>query len=191
MKRFLTIIGLFLLLSGMAYAKESQFDKSRDDLIKALPTTELGRCSEVLVPLYDIETVEFLQFLDENFKNKSSNSSLTNIAIVRYSKYKKTLNEYYESLNPQATGSLQQGVEFQTYLKCGGITESYISAGKTKLLEHVKNSSYQKRTTMMVEKYQNIGDRLRELNMSIAEMSAFFGTFENKLPGFLRKCISK
>jgi hypothetical protein len=47
----------------------------------------MSQCQSALTPIYDIELKQFMEFLEKNFQNKSSTSSLTNIAgAIRTSK---------------------------------------------------------------------------------------------------------
>ena len=55
-------------------------------------------------------------------------------------------------------------------------------------MEHIRNTSAQKKTTVMIEKYKAINNKLRDLNLAIAQMYGFFGTFKEKLPSFTQYC---
>jgi len=189
MKKFIILLFSFFLLSSVASAENEALEELKGQLADQISEANLVDCRNVLVPVYDIETLNFYEFLDDNFKNKSNNSSLTNIAIARFSRYKLFIEEQFAKVAPQggAEGT-QQASEFTAFLKCSEITNTYIKFAKEKLITHIKANSYQKKSDMLLEKYKAIGERMRELNLSIAEMNAFFKTFENKLPGFLRMC---
>jgi hypothetical protein len=191
MKKFLLTISLFFLLSLTAFAVDSNFEELKQQLLDQVPTATLTNCSQVLVPLYDIETIEFFEFLDQTFKNKSGTASLTNIAISRYAEYKRKINDIFVGINPGAEVGTQltQSAEYTALVKCSQITEAYLAFAKSRMIEHIKNNSYQKRTVILLEKYQAIDNRLREFNISLAQTNAFFQTFKNRLPGFLKKCL--
>jgi hypothetical protein len=183
-----------LIFQNIAFAQEDIPQELLDlkaQLIEQVPKESLEKCQETLVPLYDIETMTFLMFLDTTFQNKSSTSSLVNIAIARYAEYKKAIRSYYKKLSPEYTvdeGAQVFKDQFNVYSLCGTISDSYLDLAKQHMIEHIKNNVATKKTTMLLEKYQSINDKLRDLNMEIAEMYSFFVTFKNKLPFFVENC---
>jgi len=166
-----------------------QLDEMQKTLEETMKNDDVTLCQKNLVPIYDIETIKFLTFLDSTFKSKNSTNSLVNIAIVRYSQYKqKLLNEYNKF---RINGDSGQEGTFGAINSCEILTNTYIKLAKERMIEHIKMSSANHKTALIVEKYQALNDRMRDLNMSIARMYAFFKTLENRLPGFIRKCIVK
>lgn len=156
----------------------------------------IASCGENLSAAYDIELAEFLEFLEANFQNKSSNSSLVNTAITRFSEYKKTLNSLFGKLHPSTALSGVEGLTANTtaneliaYDNCLELKEFYLDAAKQKMIDHIKTNTAQKKAAIFVEKYQAINSRLRDLNLAIAKMYGFFMTFKEKLPFFIEQCI--
>ncbi len=172
--------------SDAAQAELNEIKKELEPLISRSTITD---CKNALVPVYDIEILKFLTFLKDNFENKSSDSSLANIGIARYSEYKKEIENLFKKLQPGAVDAISNVEEFQAYKDCTALTDAYIKMGKEAFVRHIKGTSYTKKTTVMSEKYKNLNSKLRELNFSIAEVYSFFATFKNKLPGFLLECI--
>src|SRR5690606_38839735 len=85
------LIPLFLFLPSFAHAAggltgpdAAKIEEVRKQVEAIVAEADLGNCAAVLSLRYDLEMVEFLSFLEANFENKSSNSSLKNIAIARY-----------------------------------------------------------------------------------------------------------
>ena len=170
------------------------------------PSGEVGlisQCTVTLPPKYTEELQSFLSFLDETFKNKSSDSSLTDIAIQRFTEYKRAIKAIFANLGPQAyalidgkagvdvdkTKTISSIAEIDAYSNCQKLTEEYIETGKQQMIDRIKGSATQKSATIMLEKYKAINMKLRELNVEIAKMYAMFMSFANKLPGFLRECV--
>ena len=198
------IIGILLFGSVPAVAEEGQqssfeeIDALLDEMKTELTIVSdypIANCRETLVPLYDIEAMQFLLFLEENFQNKASSSSLTNIAIARYIDYK---NDILDVFNEQVTPHvLRRGEanlhadESAAYEHCYEITDSYIDLMKQRMIMHIKDNNYQKKTIILVDKYKSINDGLADLNFAVAEMYGYFMTFRNKLPGFLTECIKQ
>lgn len=196
MKRLLSITILIFLLLGqvvIAASPEEELKALKESLAAQISNTSIGDCQNSLVPVYDLELIEFLKFLDINFQNKSANDSLTNIAIARYSEYKLKLQDHFRALKPgvtAASGSTNLNIdEIDAFESCSRITDSYLDLAKQRMIEHIKNTSAQKRTTVMLEKYKAVNTQLRDLNVHIAKMYGFFMTFKSKLPGFLQECI--
>ncbi len=197
MKKIIISLGLILALGIQVSAAEllpAELQKLKDELKDNIATTAFRDCKATLVPLYDLEILEFLKFLEVNFQNKSANSTLVNIAIARFTEFKNGIQENFAKLQPKQTeyaDSKTYEQAYNAYFACGKITDSYIKLAKEMMIKHVKTNTSQKRTTMILEKYQGISNRLREMNNSLAQMHGFFLTFKNKLPGFLQKCITK
>lgn len=158
---------------------------------------------------FEPELKEFLEFLDANFKNKSSTSSLTDLAIARYSEYRTALRDQFKKLmiagakkateeaNDASDGWAFERVgtfdeQVRNYAACEEMVNTYISLGRQEMLKHIKKSAAQKKTIMLLEKFKALNSKLRGLNMKIAEMYGLFATFKNKFPGFAKKsCMKK
>ena len=173
---------------------KSQLQPLIDSLSETVSENALQKCQETLTPIFDAETLIFLQFLDTHYRNKSANSSLNNIAIAKYSEYKKAINIHLENLKAKSVDdgeALRLSDEFNALLECNGLAAAYTDLSKVKMLEHIRTTTYEKKTTMMLEKYKSVNDDLRDLHFKIAKMYAYFATFRNKLPGFLSSCVTK
>lgn len=169
-------------------------------LVKQLPTKALDECKKSLVPIYDIEIMKFFQFVDTTLQNKSSTSSLSNIAIAGYATYKEKLQSIYATLSPEYSepigavfGTEEVSVktydnQFTSYQQCAVITETYLDVAKQHLKDQLRNNVAKKKTVMLLEKYQSINEKLRDLNMAIAQMYSMFTTFKEKLPFFVENC---
>ncbi len=157
-----------------------------------LSDISFSECKNTLVPIFDIETLEFFNFLDKHFKNKSSTSSLANTAIARYSDYKKKIDGHMDQVALQFSASYDVSLyeaESEALLQCEEIKDSYLRLVKDQMIRHIRSNSVAKKTTMLLEKFEEINEQLRELNMAIARMYSFYMTFKNKLPGFLKECL--
>lgn len=188
---FLSIVITLLIpltaLADYSYEEEIALLKER---IGEIP---IGECQETLVQAYDLELTEFLKFLKTNFENKSANSTLVNIAIQRYSEYKIRLQNMFGMLQADviASGdSNQYRRELESYGNCRIVMDDYIALAKTKMIEHIKNTSSKKKTTIMLEKYGAINERLADLNLAMAHVYANFVQFKNKLPFFNKNCVT-
>lgn len=189
------VLPLFFSLGALpVFAQEDAgFEKIKAELAARISGEPLSDCRYTLTPLFDIELKEFFDFLEANFQNKSSNSSLMNIAISRFRDFKENLNHYYAELNPSADagdGTENFKAASAAYLSCGKIRDEYFSLAKKMMIDHIKSSSAAKKASIMLEKYQAINSRLRDLNMEIAQLYGYFMAFKEKLPGFLQQCLN-
>ncbi|MBL4694683.1 hypothetical protein JKY72_04915 [Candidatus Gracilibacteria bacterium] len=130
-----------------------------------------------------------MKFLEQNFENKSSTSTLTKTAIARYRTHRDLLRSIYLSLTPTREAGVSFEEAIESHAQCQKITEAYIQVAKDKLISHVRSTSVQKQTTVMIEKYKSINGKVRDMHLAIAKMYGFYVTFKNKLPGFIQQCI--
>lgn len=192
---------VFLLLFStnnlIVFAKEKdpELEKIKIELIDRIPKHPLTQCRQALVPLFDIELKEFFEFLETNFQNKGSNSSLTNIAIARFKDYKDNLNDYFTRLSPSYDSELggnspeAYASANASFLACDKIKDEYLYNARKILISHIKTTSASKKASVLLDKYQAINSRLRDLNMEISQLYGYFMAFKAKLPGFLQQCI--
>lgn len=188
-KKILALMCMLLLSSETAvYAVSPEIEAQKALLIDQISEYGASNCRQSLVPVFEIEMVEFMEFVDNTFKNKSSNTSLLTLAIARYSKFKLNMESLVAQVQPSGQAASTYKDDFAAYSDCVKIMETYVSAAKDHLIKHVKNNTAQKKTTVMVEKYRAINDKLREMNIKIAKMYGLFLTFKDKFPGFLKEC---
>ncbi len=204
MKKIIAIT-LSLILIGVqvsyAAAPDDQLAEIKQDLEPLIEMLSLKiensairDCKKILSPIFDAETLLFLQFIDTHYKNKSLNSSLNNIAIAKYGEYRLKMSSYIYLLTPKAKdgeNAILLSEEFNAYKECDSLANAYVMLSKEKMIEHIRQSTYQKKATAFVEKYESINDQMRDLNYKFAKMYSYFATFKNKLPGFLTSCITK
>lgn len=163
----------------------------KEAALAKLPTDSIPLCKQGLVTVYDVEIMEFTKWIDGHFNSKSSTSSLVNTAVSKYAEFKQKLETTFAAVSP--TYSADQGVQsydkqFSSYKICASITDSYLELAKKHLKKHIEGSVAKKKTIMLLEKYEKINEKLRDLNIKIAELYSLFVTFTNKLPFFTKNC---
>lgn len=174
-------------LNNPTQTQQEAIDKAI--LLNILVKAGMTQCNNSLAPIYDLELKQFMDFLETTFQNKSSNSSLMNIAIARYQKFKDRLNDLFSQVG--ATDSDTDYVEAQnSYGLCSDIKNEYFDKAKKVMIEHIKKTTAIKTTTIMLEKYQSINSKLRDMNTSISQMYGYFMSFKSMLPGFVVKCLT-
>ncbi|MBI5754358.1 hypothetical protein HZA40_04415 [Candidatus Peregrinibacteria bacterium] len=192
MRKKILIIGIICgLLTQSIVAFAADVDaKIKTQLIKKLDEAPVTQCKDYLVPLFDLELKDFLQYLDTTFQNKSSNSSLTNTAIARYQDYKSTLEGLFSRLDINDPKNQDYVTASAAYDLCANLLNVYYSTGKKMMIDHIKQTAATKNTSVLLEKYQAINSKLRDLNTVIAQMFGYFSTFKDIFPGFVEQCLT-
>lgn len=195
-------LSIFLSISNATFAEDqSKYDELKEqisplieELSGKVPEIALSDCLEVMDPLFQMETIEFLQFLDTHYSNKAATSSLNDIALMRYVEYKRNIKEHLLGLTPKdedETKTYKLIEEYEKYKVCEGLSSAYIQIARGKMIEYVRTNVYVKKATMVQESIIPINEEMRELLFSFTKMYSYFLTFKDKLPGFLSDCITK
>jgi hypothetical protein len=191
MKKTLLIIGMIctLLTQSLTVFASEEDNKNKAALIRILESSKMVDCESALKPIFAIEQKQFMEFLETNFQNKSSNSSLLNIAIARYQTFKENLNNLFAKLD--INDPSQNYLQSQTaYTICLKLKDQASVDAKKAIIDHIKKTTAAKTTTVLLEKYQSINSKLRDLNTSISQMYGYFMSFKAMLPGFVGKCLT-
>jgi hypothetical protein len=196
MKLLFSSILIISLLSPnlVAFAADdfpAELTAVKEAALAKLPEDSMALCKQGLVTVYDIEILEFTKWIEGHFNSKSSTSSLVNTAISKYAEFKQKLNTTFAAVSPKY--SADQGIQtyddqYSSYTLCASITESYLELAKKQLKKHIEGSVAKKKTTMLLEKYEKINEKLRDLNIKVAELYSLFATFSSKLPFFTKNC---
>ncbi len=195
LKNIVCVLFIFATMSISAFA-ENPFPKEltdlQDQLKSTLDKTPLSECRSKVSTIYDIELLKFYNFLEGHFRNKSSTSSLTNIAVARFIEYRTSIRSTFALLTPSASSSNNNYEEELTaHFICRQVTDLYISKAKDMMMSHIRKTIGQKRSSLFAEKFKGLDSKMRDFNLEISLMSGYLTTFKNKLPGFLRQCIVK
>lgn len=188
---FLIYFMLIFSISTTA-TQATEFLEQREEAIQRAIDAPLSQCFETLTFAYDLELTAFFLFLEENFLNKSDNTSLTNIAISRYMEFETRIDRIHQSLTPAGIlpgTDIDSVEEIRMLTACRALRDEYKDLGKEKMVDHIKNSQAKKKTMVLVEKYQSINTRLQEMGMHIARMYGYLSSFRDRLPWFTEDCI--
>ena len=209
MKKLVLVITILFSLTSFnisfADSPEETLNKFKEQLEKSSTTD----CYSNLTAAMDLQLIEFMKFLDETFRSKHSNSSLINIAIARFTEYRLALNDLFAKIPPSfgydsPTAATDLNTEDQSlqifeknyertetiaYARCKELMDDYVKKARELMIEHIKNNTAQKKTIMIIEKYESINNKLQDLNFEIAQMYGYFTTFKDKLPWINTKCV--
>jgi len=154
----------------------------------ALPGYTAANCVETMTPYLEWRKLEFGVFLDTHFESKENNSSLVDGAIQAFVEFKKMTTA---ELGKFKTGNLDVETEFKGYNACIKLVDQTIQEARDKLKEKVLTNGKIKEATVLLEKYKAISKQLAEMNTLISKVIAGYETIKNKLPGYLRSCVTK
>ncbi len=205
MKKIALIITIIFSLTSLNIS----FAQSIEEFDAQLKEEAVSYCYNTLVAAMDVHLIEFQTFLDETFRNKSSNSSLINIAIARFTEYRLALENSFAQIKPgigytkligdeeddfEKKGIFQQWQpdapqNSDQYEICYLKMQEYVENGKKAMIKHIKNNTAQKKTLTILEKYEAINERMRGLNFEIAQMYGYFVTFNQKLNWINVECV--
>jgi len=154
------------------------------------PTTETNnRCEPAMKSFADKERLDFMNFLEQNFQNKSSSGSLLELALNKYRDLRTRLYTAYSQYYPN-NGSLifSAGLEPN---KCEQIIVQTLNDAKLLLKLHAVRTSGVKKTTALLEKYQQINSELANLFQQFVYMKAYLDTFVVKMPCYPKSACLK
>lgn len=198
----ITISLMVVLLSGSQVSLALAINEEELETLRNAPIED---CDKTLKPLFDKELLEFQKFLEANFQNKSSTTSLTNIAISRYREYKLALKQIFGNLRAGTVTvedlfdeDREHVYESGTYLgeitgygQCDDILTFYTDSAKEQMVQHIRSTAAVKKTTIMLEKFKAINSQLSQLNLDISQMFGLFKALELRLPGFVSSCVKR
>jgi hypothetical protein len=126
------------------------------------------------------ELADFRSFIETNYQNKSSTASLMDTAMSKYRQLRTELNAAFAKYYP-AVGSLQvtTGIEPS---KCQQIITTTLSDARMLLKTHAVRTSGVKKSSAILEKYQQINAQLANLFQQFVYTKAYLDTFSTKLP---------
>lgn len=132
---------------------------------------------------------DYLNFVELNFQNKSSTSSLMDTAIGKYREMRHNLyTAYYQYFPNEGSFILATNPEPSTCLK---IIEDTLFAAKTVLKKHAVKTSTVKKATAILEKYQALNNQIGELHRQFMFMRAYLDNFATKLPCYVKSACVK
>ena len=146
-------------------------------------------CEPEMKKFAALEAADFRQFMEKNFENKSSTSSLLELAIAKYRAMRKELYQGYNSYFPKF-GSAQDITATEPG-GCMKIVSDTLADARVLLKQHAVSTSGVKKSTALLEKYKSINDQLSNLYQQFVFMRAYLDTFSAKLPCYVKSQCMK
>lgn len=202
----ITISLMLILLVGnsLNYVEVSSAEEPNTDIANAPIVAVEGskeevskitniECQTKLAEFADPEFDKYKKFMEDNFQNKSTTSSLMDLAIQRYDKFKTDIRSQLElmigrQLNvAQASGS-SDATQLNGLDNCEKQANDYINNAAKLLQMRAVTTSGIKKASIFVEKYQQVNGKLRDMEQDIMRMVTNISSFQQKLPCYLKTC---
>ncbi|MCD6109526.1 hypothetical protein J7J83_02100 [bacterium] len=145
------------------------------------------KCVEEMKPYIDKKSEEFRTYLNQHFQSKKTNTSLLDLALKRFTLYKKDLRTKYESYLPQEGFKLYS--ETKDTLACSKQMNDEIQTMQALLKTYYKQTSNIKTTTAFMTKLQQINKKLDQLVLNITQMLGKWNSLKNRVPCFVKQCL--
>ncbi|PIQ77580.1 hypothetical protein COV82_03700 [Candidatus Peregrinibacteria bacterium CG11_big_fil_rev_8_21_14_0_20_46_8] len=161
--------------SASSEADESELDK-------------VNICRERIKNFAEGQRNDFGEFMNQHFAQSRPTSDLIGEAMERYRAYRKALQE--EVARYGREGGAAFGSTSADISGCPQVLEEEFQLLESIIRQHILQSAYAKKSTLLLKKYQRINEQLETLNFSVAELLGNFGSFAQKVPCYTEKCTS-
>lgn len=147
---------------------------------------DTSKCSAGMQKLIAYKQREFATFMNDTFRQPRPTSELIGEAILRLRQYKNDLNAQIAKISPQ--DKKEFGASIEEFQKCQSLIDADFKNMTEFVRQHIVETAYAKKTTLLLEKYKEINERLSKLNFTIGQMYAYFGSFAQQIACFATKC---
>jgi hypothetical protein len=144
-------------------------------------------CEKEMKPIIDSKSKEFRDYLTQHFQNKSTNTSLLDLALKRFELYKKELREKFNSFYPQSGYELN--TEVQDTLACYKQMQNEIQISEGLMKKYFTQTSNIKTSSAVMEKLKAINKKLDKLSTAVTQMYGKWETFKNNVTCIIENCI--
>ncbi len=149
-------------------------------------------CLEELDDYASERFVSYQDYMEIHFTNKSATSDLMDDAVIEYQAFEEDIRaKLAVYFKPPYVNSSANSVAGQaaTLSECQQVADQYIEDAQKLLELRAVRTSEIKKTSILLEKYQQINAKMRVLNLDVLKMATNFAVFEKKLPCYLKNCI--
>jgi len=174
-KLFVTLLILISVIGSYApvtYAQDEPTDNN---------------CVVEMKPILESKSAELRAYFKEHFQSKKTNSSLLDLALKRFDKYKKDLNEKMIEFSPQAGLSLY--AESIENLKCAKIVNQEIETMEKLLRSYFEQTAQVKKTSALMNKLKAINKKMDTLMKAVLDMYGKWMTLKGRIPCLIKKCL--
>lgn len=172
------LVSLFILISIVgSYTPTTYAQEQTADEI----------CVEKMTTFMQTKSAELRTYFKEHFQNKSTNSSLLDLALKRFDQYKKDLNNEMIKYSPQAGLGLY--TESIQNLNCTKKVKNEIALMEKLLRSYFEQTAQVKKTSAVMNKLKEINKKMDAMLKAVMQMYAKWLSLKGRIPCFIKKCI--
>lgn len=147
------------------------------------------KCYNEIGPFLEQSSKEFREYITSHFQNKSTNTSLLDLALKRFQQYRKDVFDEYHKYFPQE--GLDISGEAIDTLKCYNRVITEINLNQKLMQDFFVKSSNAKTSSAQMNKLKAINEKLKKLNGEVTNMHGKWQTLSGKIPCYISQCLSK
>lgn len=153
----------------------------------AQDTTTKPECVSEMKKFLEPKSAELRTYFKQHFSSKKTNSSLLDLALLRFDKYKKDLTEKLFELSPRAGVSLIG--ESSQNLICTKLMEDEIELMEKLLRSYFEQTAQVKKTSALMNKLKEINKKMDTLMKAVLDMYGKWLTLKGRVPCLLKQCL--
>lgn len=189
-KLFLACAALVLTFNGLLYTFAEETDEETTEAVTITDTVDY-QCGYNVMQEASVVVDSYQTFLDDFFKLATPSSDQVEDAMKYYRFIESSIQRIYEkNLKVTANQTLDDSVTASTY--CAYVRDQYLDFAKAMMQRQVIASSNSKRTFTMIDGLKVTNENLETFSSDFTEVfPGFFNQFNNALPCYARRCITK
>ena len=146
-------------------------------------------CRDALPAVLEKEKNNFINFMNQHFKNEMPNSALLNTGLQALNHYKNTILAAEKRFLLQ---SKRQADAITEIASCDAEVQKQFVIADSVFQSFVIQTASSKKSTALTEKLHSINGKLRTLLTQTEQFDAYFTSFSKRLPGYVTTtCIKK
>lgn len=153
----------------------------------AQDTTAKPECVSEMKKFMEPKSAELRTYFKAHFSSKMTNSSLLDLALLRFDKYKKDLNEKLFELSPREGLTIYS--ETGIMVNCKKLMDDEIELMEKLFRTYFEQTAQVKKTTALMNKLKEINKKMDKLMKAVLDMYGKWLTLKGRVPCLLKQCI--
>lgn len=144
------------------------------------------KCTAQMKDYVVIKQLEMADFINTHFQSPKPTGDLIAMAVDEYARIRDDIRKREKEFFP--IGKTTSAAAISEKPACDKYVEENLTAMKEMLRQHIMNNAYAKKSTILVDKYKRINEKLGTLNFTIAQTYGYFSALSQKLPCYAKSC---
>lgn len=153
----------------------------------AQDTTTKPECVSEMKKFMEPKSAELRTYFKQHFSSKKTNSSLLDLALLRFDKYKKDLIEKLIDLSPREGLTLIS--ETSSNINCSKIVDDEIELMDKLLRSYFEQTAQVKKTSALMNKLKAINKKMDGLMKAVLDMYGKWLTLKGRVPCLIKQCL--